>query len=434
MRKRLAALLLALVLAAGCAAAPESGSVSPPVSPSPAPAESPAPPPAEPEPAPVEPEEGPEALPEEPPLKTPEDYTQEQLDFFARQLYAQRLPGENFWHDDGLQMEMEALFFIAGQWLTLTPEQVAEESDFAIASSSDSKKVVYYLREEEYNPYGSYYVWSNYRTGENRLLCTFFSGKNAQINKDDVLLHYDRETITAFSLQTGELLEDYGPPFDCGEEIPEVPEGRERVIYGIAYDEAADYWVVAYANWAERDEETLTFPLRLAVYDKSGSLVRDLATWVKPKYVNKIFYIYAEKMTFPQPGTLCLYYNYNNAYPLRLDYLTDPVPLAEGEILDLWDTLEGVWADPGQPEYGEKGLEAAFFLREGRPVLRVDGAECPVSAVRRWSEITWEITARGGEGERTFYVDTHHPKDFAILVMEKGALEYSNCIYAGEAG
>lgn len=432
MRKRLAALLLALVLAVGCAAAPESGSVSPPVSPSPAPAESPAPPPAGPEPAPEEPEEGAEALPKAPPLKTPEDYTQEQLDFFEK--YFPDM--DSFWSDAYLQKNGEEIFAIVNPWLSLSPEQLEKESLGVVARSRDGTKTVYTLHddrlEEYYWPYCD--IWNDRTTGESRFLYATYYDRSVQNETADTLLLYNRTTLRAFSLDTGEELERFVPDFDFGEEVSYYE--RERMIYGIANDKEAGTVVVAYINWAERDDEARFFPLRLAVYDREGTLVRDFALWAKVHNNSKSFYTYADKMTFPQPGTLCLFYDsrVHRPYPLRLNYLTDPVPLDEGEILDLWDTLEGVWADPGQPEYGEKGLEAAFFLREGRPVLRVDGAECPVSAVRRWSEITWEITARGGEGERTFYVDTHHPKDFAILVMEKGDLEYSNCIYTGEAG
>ena len=427
MRKRLAALALALVLAVGCAAAPESGSVPPPVSPSPAP------PPAEPEPAPGEPEEGAEALPEEPPLKTPEDYTQEQLDFFEK-YYSPDM--DSFWSDARNQKRGEEFFAIVSRWLSLSPEQLEKESLGVVARSRDGTKTVYTLHDDSLDEYIDLWpycdIWNDRTTGESRFLYATYYDQSVQNETADTLLLYNRTTLRAFSLDTGEELERFVPDFDFGEEVSYYE--RERAIYGIASDKKAGTVVVAYANWDQRDEESQTFPLRLAVYDREGVLIRDISTWANPRYIYKNFYCYADKMTFPQPGTLCLYNDRDRPYLLRLDYLTDPVPLGEQEILDLWDTLEGVWAIPTRQIYGEKKKEAAFFLREGRPVLRVDGAECPVSAVRRWSEITWEITARGGEGERTFYVDTHHPKDFAILVMEKGDLEYSNCIYTGEAG
>ncbi len=426
MKKRLGALLLALVLAAGCAAAPESGSVPPPASLSPA--ESPAPPeetafPGDPEPPPAAPE---------PTLKTPEDYTQEQLDFFEKWFFSNM---DHFWNSAGNQEYGEELFAIVSRWLALSPEQLEEESLTVAARSRDGAKAVYVLHDDSRDdrldcwPYCT--IWNNRTTGESRFLYTDDYSRSVQDETADTLLLYNRTTLRAFSLDTGEELEQFVPDFDFGEAISHYE--RERVIYGIACDKGTGSIVVAYANWTQRDDRT--FPLRLAVYDREGTLVRDFATWFNPHYASKSFYTYAGKMTFPRPGTLCLFYNdcCQNSYPLRLDYLAGPVPLEEGEILDLWGTLAGVWVDPGNPDRGKKRKEAAFYLREDRPVLGVDSREYPVAAVKRWSEITWEITAQDGEGEKTFYVDTDQPKDFAILVMEEGELEYSFCVYKGEA-
>ena len=136
MRTKLAALLLALALAAGCGAVPGGEPPAPPEVSAPGPSESALPP--EEAPVPVEPDPPPEEP--EPVPKTPEDYTQEQLDFFEYQGRTVYGFSDNFWENTDLQESMEREYCQVMDWLALTPEQLAEESDRVIANRRTSKK------------------------------------------------------------------------------------------------------------------------------------------------------------------------------------------------------------------------------------------------------------------------------------------------------
>ncbi len=424
MKKRFLTLLLILaLLLAACGAPSVSSSLptEPPASPAPVPEVSS-------QPQVPEPESG--AEPERP-LKTPEDYTPEELDFIEKFCQDYNLPPENFWKYPDTQESIEREYRLVNSWLALPPEQLAERCYETVAFSNDLTKAVYLMLDTEDGlSISSYYIWSDHLTGENRLLCILTAWDYGKNPEEDVLIFYNHGRMRGFSLQTGEELEDCGPPFDFGEE---TLGGWERELFGLAWDEGTGCAVAAYLDRTRPNEDGIDFPICLAVFDRDGVLIRDFSTWFSIYDSYKNFPTYAEVLSFSKPGTLrlgCLHHE----GALRIDYLTAPVPLEEPEVLALWDTLEGKWAVPTHQIYGEDKKEAAFFLREGRPVLTLDGQEYSAGAVSRWADTVWEITAQGGDGEKQIYVDTGIPGDYTIQVMEEGEWDYSFCIYAGEAG
>ncbi len=212
--------------------------------------------------------------------------------------------------DLGIQQDNKRILSVIDGWLTLTPQeleaQAANQGCTQPIYSNDGSKVLYQLLDSDayYSPY--YYLWYNSETNTSHIIAVNYSGELFKIPNDALIL-YDRTSLAAFDLNSGEKLENYGPKFDFGQ-IDDSLE-TERVIFGLNYDSLSDNYVIAYTTWADKNEESNTCRVHIAVFDKYGNAINDIDSGLDIRYAYKHIYVYAEEITFPKEGQVYLSFN-----------------------------------------------------------------------------------------------------------------------------
>ncbi|MDD2955627.1 MAG: hypothetical protein PHD67_04850 [Oscillospiraceae bacterium] len=342
-------------------------------------------------------------------------YTQEYLDFIGQ--YRPGLAPDELLNDSetppSLQTEFERERSVIDGWLALSPQQLAQQANRIGAVSRDRGKSVYLFFDNEayYSP--CYLIWNN---GQESRLLSCFSEHMAQNEDDDILLVYDHTTQKAFDLNTGEEVPGGVLQFDYGRE---AGGSRERVILGLGYDAAAKYYVAGYADWLAQTDNW--WEVKLAVFSRDGKEVRRFATGLTVPVSSKNFFVFADKVSFPQAGNVLMrFYDYGT---VSCDYLTapdSPKPLDEAALLALWDTLEGKW------DCGDR--QAAFWTQDGAAVMEIDGESGEVSDAFQLSDTVWKISFSG----RAYYIDTGAPRDNKISMHQGGSQVYSEYAYQGK--
>ena len=348
-------------------------------------------------------------------------YTEEQLELYA-ELYP-ALTLKDLLEDEGVKNDFSRVLSVVEGWLDKTSEQLSSECNYQVITSNDTLKSVYRLFDDGTMLSNCYFIWRNSETGESRLLCSFTISESTvvQNHKDDVLIVYSLDEFRAFDLNTGEMLEDYGPKFDFGDYIDYYPEHR---ILGMGWDEQAQNYVIVHYDWNTHDENDLTCLVMLSVFDSDGQFVRTIDTGIRTAYIYKNFYRYVESISFPSPGVVNISF-YSTGFPLNItrSYLTDPTTPTGNDALSLWDALEGSWEGEGE--------KLTFLIEDGEPILLSGSKKYTVNYIQKRTDTVWVVIFIDDEEQTLHYdIDTGEPMDNMISV-NLWDVGYMNYTYAG---